>query len=345
MKVLMTADCVGGVWTYALDLADALAPHGVEVQLATMGPPPNDEQRAAAARSAAVALHESSFALEWEDDPWRQVDQAGEWLLGLAERIGPDIVHLNGYSHAALDWPAPVVVASHSDVLSWWRAVKGTPPPRRLDPYRARVEAGLQHADLICAPTRAVLDDLVQSYVFETPCAVVPNGRAHRGTSAVENEPLVAGLGRFWDEGKNVAALERVAARLPWPVLLAGPGTPLGGLSASGCTAVLGRARIFASPARYEPFGLTALEAAQAGCALVLGDLRSLREVWGDAAAYVPPDDDDALLATLDDLCRDEARCRELAARAAEHARRYTPSAMAEAMVALYARAPVGAAA
>ena len=41
----MTADCVGGVWTYALDLADALAPHGVEVQLATMGRLPDAEQR------------------------------------------------------------------------------------------------------------------------------------------------------------------------------------------------------------------------------------------------------------------------------------------------------------
>ena len=37
MKVLMTADTVGGVWTYALELAGALAPHGVTVALATMG--------------------------------------------------------------------------------------------------------------------------------------------------------------------------------------------------------------------------------------------------------------------------------------------------------------------
>ena len=37
MKILMTADTVGGVWTYALELAGALAPHGVEVALATMG--------------------------------------------------------------------------------------------------------------------------------------------------------------------------------------------------------------------------------------------------------------------------------------------------------------------
>ena len=51
------------------------------------------------------------------------------------------------------------------------------------------------------------------------------------------------------------------------------------------------RAAIYALPARYEPFGLSALEAALSGCALVLGDIPSLREVWGDAAVFVPPDD------------------------------------------------------
>ncbi len=64
----------------------------------------------------------------------------------------------------------------------------------------------------------------------------------------------------------------------------------------------LGRASIFALPARYEPFGLLPLEAALSGCALVLGDIPSLREVWGDAAWFVPPDDRDALTAAIGSL-------------------------------------------
>jgi hypothetical protein len=55
----------------------------------------------------------------------------------------------------------------------------------------------------------------------------------------------------------------------------------LGPLEASELAGWMHRAAIYALPARYEPFGLSALEAAQAGCALVLGDLSSLREVWG----------------------------------------------------------------
>ena len=38
MKLLMTADRVGGVWQYATDLARALAPLGVETVVAVLGP-------------------------------------------------------------------------------------------------------------------------------------------------------------------------------------------------------------------------------------------------------------------------------------------------------------------
>src|SRR6185369_6695620 len=65
------------------------------------------------------------------------------------------------------------------------------------------------------------------------------------------------------------------------------------------------RAAIFAHPARYEPFGLAPVEAALRGCALVLGDIPSLREVWGDAALFVDPTDDDALAGALRELAQD----------------------------------------
>jgi glycosyltransferase involved in cell wall biosynthesis len=54
---------------------------------------------------------------------------------------------------------------------------------------------------------------------------------------------------------------------------------------------LLARASIYVHPARYEPFGLAILDAALAGCALVLGDIPSLRELWHDAAIFVPTED------------------------------------------------------
>ena len=58
-----------------------------------------------------VRLFESAYRLEWMEDPWDDVERAGDWLLEIAAR-GPDIIHLNGYSHAVLAWNAPVLVVA-----------------------------------------------------------------------------------------------------------------------------------------------------------------------------------------------------------------------------------------
>jgi len=322
----MTADAVGGVWTYARELAAAL---DAEVTIATMGPLPDE-------RPPNVLV--STFALEWQDDPWEDVDRAGAWLLELEEELEPDLVHLNGYAHGSLPWRAPVVVAAHSDVCSWWWAVHDGPPPERYDRYRAAVEAGLRAADVVVAPTRAVLCDLRRHYRLCREQAVVPNGSSFIPASAPK-EPLVAALGRFWDEAKNLAALERARHACPWPLVVAGDGSPLGRLDGAGVRSLLARASVFAAPTRYEPFGLGILEAARSGCALVLGDVPSLREVWSDAALFAPPDDDDALAAALHLVATDEELRDELAERARRRAARYTVERMAAGYTAVYERA------
>jgi glycogen synthase len=346
MRVLMTVDAVGGVWGYALELAGGLAARGVEVQLAGMGPAPTRDQRRELSRSGAAGFRHGEFALEWEDDPWQEVERAGEWLLDTAAELAPDVVHLNGYAHGALPWDAPVLVAGHSCVLSWHAAVRGRLPGREADPYRDAVGRGIRAADALVAPTAAMLGQLERLYGRRHDTAVIPNGRTAAGFAPRAKEPFVAGSGRLWDEAKNLGALDRAAASLPWPVLLAGDGGGrscraarlLGRLSTAELAALLGRASVFAAPARYEPFGMAALEAALSGCALVLGDIASLREVWGDAAAFVAPDDADALAHELRRLIADPRALREAGLRARARALRYDPATMSEAYHRLYAR-------
>jgi glycogen synthase len=352
MRVLMTADTVGGVWTYALELADALAEHDVEVFLATTGAPLSPAQRAQLRESSVARAYAQSLKLEWMEDPWRDVDLAGRWLLEIRDEVEPDVVHLNGYAHGTLPWELPLLVAGHSCVLSWHAAVRGEEAPPTWSRYAAAVAAGLAAADLVVAPTRAMLGELERHYGLSGERRVIPNGRRAAGLRR-EKEPFVFTAGRLWDDAKNVAALDRVAPRLPWPVAVAGELPPgrrpahargLGRLDRSAVDEWLARASVFALPARYEPFGLAALEAGLAGCALVLGDIASLREVWGDAALFVDPDDDDALAAALTLLIEQPARRDELARRAVERARRYTPERMAAAYVKAYQRlAPAGA--
>lgn len=346
MRVLMTTDTVGGVWTYALELADALAARDVEVVLAAMGALPSAAQRAELRASRVERTYATAVKLEWMDEPWADLDRAGRWLQWIGDDVQPDLVHLNGYVHATLPWRAPVLVVGHSCVLSWFAAVKGEAAPRMWSRYAAAVAAGLDAADLVVAPTRAMLRELELRYGVTAERQVIPNGRRSRIAPATK-EPLVFSAGRLWDEAKNVAALDRVAPGLPWPVAVAGAlggnGRPrniraLGQLDRRETDAWLARASIFALPARYEPFGLAALEAALAGAALVLGDIRSLREVWGDAALYADPGDDDSLAAALALLIEEPELRSELAARALARARTYTPEHMAEAYLDVYER-------
>jgi glycosyltransferase involved in cell wall biosynthesis len=107
-------------------------------------------------------------------------------------------------------------------------------------------------------------------------------------------------------------------------------------LTEAELAAWLGRASILALPARYEPFGLLPLEAALSGCALVLGDIPSLHEVWGDAAEYVDPEDPRCLAEALKRTMV-PSRLEERAEVARKHARRYSAPLMGDAYRALYA--------
>lgn len=344
IKILMTADTVGGVWTYALDLIRALQAWPCEIVLATMGGYLSAAQLHAAAELPNLKLYESSYKLEWMDRPWADVAEAGKWLLEIAQQEDPDLIHLNNYVHGLLPWSVPVLMVGHSCVSSWWHAVKGCAPTPNWQTYRQRVAVGLHCADQVVAPTRAMLTMLQRLYGPLTNSSVIHNGRDSRHFQPGATEDSILSVGRIWDEAKNIAALDRVAPELSWPVRIAGQAKhpkgaeqrftnvqALGQLAPDEVAAAMAKAAIYALPARYEPFGLSALEAALSGCALVLGDIASLHEVWGDAALYVAPEDDAALAQTLQMLIAEPAKRQALAEAAYERAQRYPLSAMGRA--------------
>lgn len=342
MNILMTADTIGGVWNYALELARALAPYGVRVDLAAMGGMPSPAQREAAQKVPGLELFASPYKLIWMEDPWTDVEEAGAWLLALAARLRPALIHLNDFAHGALPWPAPVLMAGHSCVSSWWQAVRGEPAPVEWNRYRRAVTAGLRAADLVVAPTRAMLEALNAFYGPLPENRVIYNARSRKNYRPGLKEPFILSAGRLWDQAKNVAALARVAPDLAWPVRIAGethhpdggrvswPGVDLlGALPPAELADWYGRASVYSLPARYEPFGLSALEAALCGCALVLGDVPTLREVWRDAALFVPPDDTGGLRRTLQSLIDNPVLRDDYARRAQARAAFFTPKKMA----------------
>lgn len=347
-RVLMTVDPIGGVWTYALALAQGLTRHGGKVALAAMGGPVSDAQRQAVDALPGVELFAGDFRLEWMDEPWADVDAAGTWLLELAAAWQPDLVHLNGYSHAVLPWGVPVIVVAHSCVATWWAAVRGEPLPDRFREYTRRVRAGLRAASHVVAPSAAMLRALQEQHGALAAASVIPNGLAADIVAAAK-EPFILGVGRCWDEAKNIGLLAAIAPHLAWPVRVAGamrdpagagrdwPALQaLGPLSPAKLKLNYARASIFALPARYEPFGLSALEAAQHGCALVLADIASLREIWDGAAVFASPGDAAAWQGALAQLIATPAGRIELAMAAQRRAHHFTLERMTGGYLGLY---------
>lgn len=342
MKILMTTDTVGGVWTYSLELINGLAHYDVEVALATLGRRLSADQRGAVEQLANVEVFESNYRLEWMEDPWDDVQEAGRWLLRLRDHIQPDLIHLNDYSQGSLAWEAPVLMVGHSCVCSWMQHVRGAPPDGAWDEYRKRVERGLRAASCVVTPTQRMLDDLRLNYGTIAPGKVIYNGCAAPPAISIQREPFIFAAGRLWDEAKNIGLLAEIADRVDWPICVAGSAEHpdghgpvkwknlrmLGHLSQRQLYKTMARASLYALPAKYEPFGLTPLEAALHGCPLVLGDIGTLREVWGDAAAFAPPHAPEDWVQRLNSLINDRASRDRLAEKACRRARRYSLSRM-----------------
>jgi glycogen synthase len=343
-RVLMTTDAVGGVWTYSLELARGLSDAGVEVMLVVVGPPPSETQRAEAIAVSGLILLVPGLSLEWQDRAGPLDLPARQRLLRLARAFEPDLIHCNGFREAAVGFQPPVVLTAHSCVATWWRACRGGEMPPEWSAYADGLRAGLAAASVVVAPSEAFLGDFAAAWGPSAHSRAIHNGLDIERGHATRRQPIVLAAGRLWDEAKNVAAIAAVAPELPWPVRLAGEGSPNGAgsvppsgrLERDELLTAMGEAAIFVAPARYEPFGLAVLEAAQSGCALVLGDIPSLRELWGDAARFVPPSDPQALHGTLLELIADPTALGRAQAVARQRSRHFSRRRMVGRYLELY---------
>lgn len=170
--------------------------------------------------------------------------------------------------------------------------------------------------------------------------------------------PLIVFVGRL-DAGKNIETVLRVLARVtqeaPADALLCGDGILLplvrerlerdrlaDRIVAPGFVttvpSVLKRAAVFVSLSRYEGMPNAVMEAAAAGCPVVLSDIPAHREVLDEQSAVFVPSDRvqvaaDAVLACL----RDPRPARARAARARAQAENWSVEAAARSYAALYA--------
>jgi glycosyltransferase involved in cell wall biosynthesis len=377
LRVLLVADAVGGVWDHSLLLARGLIGlAGARVLLIAVGPAPDASRSAAADAVPGLEWLALAGQLEWMDGGR---DWLGVWrreVAALAAGWGADVVHVNQLGLAgiadepvlaAMPCPPALVLGVHSDVVTWWRWVKGgglpgAPLLEYLTWQRELAQQALRRAGRVVCPSAFLARELMATYHLPDPPAVIHNAVDALPGAEVPPEGLPSrrGLavvaGRVWDEAKNLALVAGALGycRTPWEVEVAGelsepgraevPAPPAGpglryrGYLDKGRLGVLfRRASVCLAPSLYEPFGLAPAEAALAGCAVVASDLPSYREVWGPAACYFRRDSARSLAAALDRLYDDPEEVTRLARAARERVSgRYTLPRMVQGYLRLY---------
>jgi glycogen synthase len=361
MRVLVTTDVVGGVWDHTLILAGALAAAGDEVLVAMIGRPLPAQL---AALPQGVEHAAIDLRLEWMMGGLADAAAGVAWLRGLVDAWRPDLLHLNQFAYAVAGFDVPVLVAAHSDVRSWWGEVRGADAPPEWHAYGEQVSAALRRADRVVAPS-AYQSGLLARHYGRPADRVIPNGvpavPAGAATVPASRRGGVLSAGRAWDAAKDVATLDRAAALLDGalpPVRLAGSlegpdGAcyrpvrlrALGQLSRARLDRLYADSAVLVATSLYEPFGLAPLEAAHAGCALLLSDIGSFRGLWNGAAEFFDAGNAAMLAHRLTSLLADPDRLDALAAAARARAReRHTPETMAAGYRRVYGELVLGAA-
>ncbi|HWE61050.1 MAG TPA: glycosyltransferase family 4 protein, partial [Chloroflexota bacterium] len=363
MRILITTDAVGGVWHYSTTLAQALADgFAIQVLLVVCGPRPTEEQITALScgprtNGGSNDLDYIDMPLEWEGAEEKAYVAGRQALLQLALNWRAHILHANEHHLGQIGASGlPVLVVSHSDVCSWNAAMERDAIAAVDAAYMLRVITGLSSASLVVAPSTSVVESLSTWFGYRDVVRVIPNGVRPTAAGLAPARTIDAIMvGRLWDPAKNLACFqEAVAGWTPGAFVAVGPLAPPGQRAAvtkdgtihypgqlpnGEVRALFARAHILVAPARYEPFGLAAVEAALAGCCLVLNDIPSYRAIWENTAVYFHADEPRTLRTTLRALLDDPDRRHALATRARRRAEsRYTADRMARAYLATYQR-------
>lgn len=342
MHILVTADTLGGVWTYTRELVTGLVRRGERVTLVSFGNIPTPAQTRWMEALENFEYRPTAFKLEWMLDSEADMAASAQYLQAVIEETRPDLLHLSQFYYGSLDCDLPRVVVAHSDVVSWWMSVHAKEPPETdwLRWYRHVVQRGWQQATAVVAPSQWMLEQVGQYYGTPAHGAVIYNGRTPTLFNPhVSKEEKIVTVGRLWDSGKNVSLL--LQQEMPGEVHIVGsdrhpdfqthafaaeairPNVHLDAeQSETKLAQTLSRAGIYVATSSYEPFGLAPVEAALSRCALVASDIPSFRELWESSAVFFRNNDSASLQTAVTRLLCDPSLRREKANLAYHHAQR-----------------------
>src|SRR5262249_22525545 len=155
VHVLVTADSLGGAWTYTRELVTGLVTRGVRVTLVSFGEIPLPAQTAWMETLHGLDYRPTAFRLEWMQEAEQDLPESSRFLADLVRELRPDVLHLNQFCYGDLPVDVPRVVTALGDLITWTESVHGcAPKPTRwLKSYRDRVLRGIAAADAVVGPS------------------------------------------------------------------------------------------------------------------------------------------------------------------------------------------------
>jgi glycogen synthase len=362
MHVLMTSDTLNSnLWAYTRDLVTGLVARGMRVTLVSFGEIPLPEQTAWMERLRGLEYRPTAFRLDWMHEGEQDFAESSAYLASLLRELKPDVFHSNHLCYGALPSAMRRIVVAHGDLVTWWKSVHGREPKDNswLRWYRRTTQEGLAGATTVVASSDWMLEAVKESYPAPMIGTVINHGRnpIHFNPYVTKNDSVLS-VGRLLDPAAQIHLLAEhphpvpvcvVDAKQPEhaaePEVRADVGFKDGdrGMVVRGprsepqLRVLYSRASMFVSASRYEPSGITILEAALSRCALILNDIPALREIWGPAAVYFRTNDGDSLCDAVRILNDDAELRRGFANRAFNRAREcYNANRMTSSYIQLY---------
>lgn len=112
--------------------------------------------------------------------------------------------------------------------------------------------------------------------------------------------------------------------------------TALGFVATEDLVVIYNLAMVFVMPSLYEGFGLPILEAMKCSCPVVTSNRGSLREVAGESAYFIDPEDTENIKQGIEYVFNDAAVQKSLAQKGNEHVKQFSWKRTAEGTMAVY---------
>ncbi|HZR64339.1 MAG TPA: glycosyltransferase [Terriglobales bacterium] len=362
MHVLMTSDTLNSdLWAYTREAVTGLIGRGVRVTLVSFGEIPLPAQTAWMDRLRGLEYRPTAFRLDWMHEGQQDFLESSAYLCSLLNETKPDLFHSNHLCYGALNASVPRIVVAHGDLITWWKSVHGREPKENawVRWYRQTTSRGLSDASVVVAGSEWMAAQLAAGYPVAMNATVINHGRnpIHFNPYVTKDESVLA-VGRLLDPAAQVHLLADKSHPVPVCVVDArqpenstqaqvradvkfrhgNEGVVMSGpRSESQLRLLYSRAAMYVSASKYEPSGMTILEAALSRCALILNDTPPMREIWGPAAVYFRTNDGDSLSEAVRILNSDSELRRSFANRAFNRAREcYNANRMTSSYIHLY---------